>query len=274
MSAVLAACIALILLGSWPALRDSPPVPAPTTVYRSRSGHRKEIRLADGSTVTLGAETSLSVTLDRFVRHLTLNRGRALFDVAHYSRWPFVVEAGSGTITDVDTAFIVDRTAHKVVVTVTQGAVDVAWRPRKPPIVSSSAPLARVALSPIRLHVGQRLTYTELGVIRRRNGVDTKVAASWALPPVEFLNRSLGGVVRAIQPYYPLKISVSPAASRLRLTALVFPAASDLGGWISGLPLALPVRVITTQHRVCVLLRSPTRARCGTDHRTARIVGK
>lgn len=274
MLAVLTASMALFLIGSWSALRHRPPLASPTTVYRSRSGRRKEIHLRDGSTVILGQETSLSVTFDTWVRHLTLNRGRALFDVEHHSRWPFVVQAGSGTITDVDTAFIVDRTAHKVVVTVTQGAVDVAWRPTRPPSVNVSAPLARVALSPIRLHVGQRLTYTDLRVIRRRSRVDTKMATSWALPPVQFLNRSLGSVVRAIQPYYPLKISVSPAASRLRLTALVFPAASDLRGWLSGLPMALPVRVITTPHRVCVLLRGPTRERCAVDHRTARIVGK
>lgn len=274
MFAVLTASIALFLIGSWSALRHRPPLASPTTVYRSRSGRRKEIHLRDGSTVILGPETSLSVTFDTWVRRLTLNRGRALFDVEHHSRWPFVVQAGSGTITDVDTAFIVDRTAHKVVVTVTQGAVDVAWRPTRPPSVNVSAPLARVALSPIRLHVGQRLTYTDLGVIRRRSRVDTKVAASWALPPVQFLNRSLGDVMRAIQPYYPLEISVSPGARRLRLTTLVFPAASDLRGWISGLPLALPVRVITTDHRVCVSLRRQARAPCEVDHQTVRIVGK
>lgn len=272
--ALLAASMALFIIGSWSVLRDNPPVAGPTTVYRSRAGRRKEIHLRDGSTVILGPDTSLSVTFDTWVRHLTLNRGRALFDVVHHSRWPFVVQAGPGTITDVDTAFIVDRQAHKVVVTVTQGSVDVAWLPARPPTMGASTPLARVALSPILLHVGQRLSYTDLGVIRHMSRVDTKVAASWALPPVEFLNRSLSGVVRAIQPYYPLRISVSPAAGRLKLTALVYPAASDLRGWISGLPRALPVSVITTTHRVCVVLRRPTVAPCGVSHWRAPNIAK
>ncbi|MEH3160166.1 MAG: FecR domain-containing protein [Sphingomonas taxi] len=63
------------------------------------------IRLDDGSTVTLGAQTVLTVGFTRERRQLALERGEALFEVAHDRSRPFVVQTPFGAVTAVGTAF-------------------------------------------------------------------------------------------------------------------------------------------------------------------------
>ena len=47
----------------------------------------------DGSEVQMDADTRIQVLFDERVRHLTLLRGRAIFDVRHDPQRPFVVDA-------------------------------------------------------------------------------------------------------------------------------------------------------------------------------------
>lgn len=93
--------------------------------YESAVGERKAIRLADGSEVILNTDSRISVRLTKGERRVTLTRGQALFEVAHDSARPFVVDAGEAQITAVGTRFDVYRRADAVQVTLTQGKVSV-----------------------------------------------------------------------------------------------------------------------------------------------------
>ena len=152
---VLALLIGWVMLAGPPACRARAPrhqqaEPATAgTVYRTRSGQMRRIVLSDGSTVILGAETALRVSLTPQRRAVSLERGEAWFQVVHRRHWAFVVAAGGGTITDLGTAFVVDRESGRVEVTVTQGRVEVALAK------SSAVPQwKRLELVPIRLHRG------------------------------------------------------------------------------------------------------------------------
>jgi len=93
--------------------------------YAAALQQQRTIGLADGSTVTLDAASSVSVDLRPDRRVLKLVVGRARFDVAHERR-PFVVIAGPSIITAHGTVFDVTYApGHPAVVRLLRGAVDV-----------------------------------------------------------------------------------------------------------------------------------------------------
>lgn len=222
----------------------------PPTLYRTGSGQTRRIHLSDGSTVVLGAETALTVTLTRRRRSVTLAHGEAWFNVTHRPRWPFVVSAGAGTITDLGTAFVVDREAHRVEVTVTEGRVEIALAHAH----DISAPrLQGVRLEPVRLRRGERLSYgaNALGTVRT---VDPRMALAWTNGELEFSDEPLRDVAANVSRYAPQPIAVSPAAGELRVTTLVF--SHDVPQWLNGLSRALPVTVTQSDVGICVRLRT------------------
>ncbi|MCM3420950.1 FecR family protein [Sphingopyxis alaskensis] len=92
----------------------------------TKTGQVLSQRLADGSRVTLNADTSLLVYYDDAQRTLRLERGTSRFEVAHEKR-PFVVLAGDGRITARGTIFEVGlRRDRHVTVRLLQGKIDVA----------------------------------------------------------------------------------------------------------------------------------------------------
>lgn len=86
-------------------------------------GERREVALDDGSVLTVDPQTTMRVKLEQHSRHVVLERGRALFRVAKDASRPFVVQAGDTSIRAVGTAFVVDRLARRVTVTVAEGKV-------------------------------------------------------------------------------------------------------------------------------------------------------
>lgn len=86
-------------------------------------GAQQQVRLADGSTVTLGSASEVHAVLTRHQRNLYLLRGEALFDVAHDPSRPFVVHTGAYRVTALGTRFDVRRDATGLRVVVTRGVV-------------------------------------------------------------------------------------------------------------------------------------------------------
>ncbi|WP_426661575.1 FecR family protein [Rhodanobacter aciditrophus] len=112
----------LVLLPRWRAGE----VPAAGVAYQTSTGQQRSIRLADGTTVTLDAQSSLLVRYDGQQRRVDLLHGRAQFAVRHDPRHPFAVHAGNGVVTDIGTVFQVRTDADCTSVTLLKGAVDVA----------------------------------------------------------------------------------------------------------------------------------------------------
>ena len=100
-------------------------VPRGTTSVATGAKERREIQLADGSTVTLAPETLIRVRLSAAQRSIDLDHGEALFHVAKDAARPFVVAAANAKIRAVGTVFNVINNANTVVVAVTEGRVAV-----------------------------------------------------------------------------------------------------------------------------------------------------
>ncbi|WP_426138895.1 FecR family protein [Pseudomonas sp. DWP3-1-2] len=84
------------------------------------------ITLADGSRVELNLGTALSFANYRDRRSVTLDKGEAFFEVSHDPQHPFVVKAGTGSVTVTGTRFNVWMYQDQVKVMLVDGSVHVA----------------------------------------------------------------------------------------------------------------------------------------------------
>jgi transmembrane sensor len=101
----------------------------------SRVGEVREIRLDDGSRITLDTGTVLHVRFSPEERLIDLERGRARFMVAHDAGRPFVVQAAGNEVVATGTAFDVSYRG-RIVVHLLQGSVEVrlaGWQDRRDP---------------------------------------------------------------------------------------------------------------------------------------------
>ena len=91
--------------------------------YASQVGQVMRVALEDGSRVVLSSDSQLDVRMSRGERDVALVRGEAIFEVAHDTRRPFVVEAEGRRVRAVGTRFSVRRDADALRVVVTEGKV-------------------------------------------------------------------------------------------------------------------------------------------------------
>lgn len=88
-------------------------------------GGRKIVSLADGSRIELNTQSVVRTAVDEKSRDVWLDSGEAYFEVKHREDEPFVVHAGSRTITVLGTKFSVRRDKDRVTVNVIEGRVRV-----------------------------------------------------------------------------------------------------------------------------------------------------
>jgi transmembrane sensor len=93
--------------------------------YRTGIGEQRTVMLADGSTVTLNALTTVRVYMTKNTREVTLVRGQAYFHDADEPARPFIVRAGKNAVRAIGTQFDVDEDSNRTVVTVLEGQVAV-----------------------------------------------------------------------------------------------------------------------------------------------------
>ncbi|ATY31005.1 hypothetical protein CVN68_02555 [Sphingomonas psychrotolerans] len=110
------------------------PVPSVSTAV----GQRKRMTLSDASSVSLDTDSEIAVRMDPNARNVMLRRGRAYFKVTKDSHRPFIVSAGDKRIRAVGTAFEVRIDKGEVIVTVTEGTVEVTERNSRRAIPNSA----------------------------------------------------------------------------------------------------------------------------------------
>jgi transmembrane sensor len=160
----MAVAAAVLFLGGvvalwWPA-REAPPY---GVRYATRTGQQQAIQLQDGSSLLLDTDSAVIVRYDIEARGIILLHGRAEFRVRHDERWPFIVTAGGGTVTDVGTTFQVSiGNRHEVRVVLLEGKVSVA-----------------TAHSNSTLTTGEALRFDRAGVVGVPHPADLPEALGW-----------------------------------------------------------------------------------------------
>ena len=131
--AAIAAALFLIVTTSLLVFRSPAPTPADQgagaaagwTRYASVRGQVRTITLADGSLVTLDADSVADVRYVRGERAIRLTAGRALFDVTPDPERPFAVNAASRRVVALGTRFVVDLGGNALKVKLLKGRVAV-----------------------------------------------------------------------------------------------------------------------------------------------------
>lgn len=163
-------------------------------VYSTGVGEQRTIQLTDGSSVVLDTDSKVEVRLTAARRDIRLDRGQALFDVAHDRQRPFVVTAGDTAVTALGTRFDVRREDGGAAVTLVRGAVEVRER---------SDGAAKVW----RLTPGQRVATQTPSPAPSRVDLDT--ATSWTSGRLIFRAVPLREAVAEFNRYERQKIEVA-----------------------------------------------------------------
>jgi transmembrane sensor len=191
---LVAACAALVLLA--PGL--NPLAPAARVEYASARGEVREVQLADGSVMTLDAD---SVAIARFTgegRAIDLEKGRAFFVVAHDESRPFVVTAAGTRVVALGTRFDVNLTADGKTVTLLEG---------------------RVMVGSATLAPGQQYVERQGRTVVRTIGAATENAIAWRTGLINFDDQPLSEAAAVMNRYSPEQIVISdPSIASLRVS--------------------------------------------------------
>lgn len=231
--------------------------------------HRRQV-LPDGSVITLGARSSVSIKFSALERDVMLTSGEALFQVAHNKARPFKVTAGNGSVTALGTEFNVLRQARRVVVTVTEGTVLVA--PLSPPIRDLPKKDAQFIDAPpwipARISRGQEMSYDAEGQASAVARTDSRIVTAWNQGTLVYRRRPLSEVIEDVKRYSPREISLGEGVGQLLYTGTV--SELNVDDWIHALPKIYSVEVIddsSSPVRIRIQLRAePARSSQETDN--------
>jgi transmembrane sensor len=213
------------------------------SVHGTKAGQHNTINLDDGSKITLGAKSLLTVAYSDKQRKVVLEHGEAYFDVAKDRYRPFVVGSGNRTITAVGTEFNVIRQSERVVVTVTEGKVKVAKQPPAGKVVARRVSRSHPGYSDEAfLIAGQQISYSEQTASITETA-STAVATAWRDGNLQYLTEKLQFVVEDINRYAtnPIRLGDSQVGE-LAYSGTVFTDRID--NWLESLPMVFPVKVI------------------------------
>lgn len=197
----LAAVIAGVILIPAEALflLDGSPLFANHLLLSTRIGEIREVRLSDGSNVTLDTDSKVEVEIARSHRRARLMRGRARFQIAAANA-PFVIEVGDAVATSSGGTLDVDQTVEPGRVAVLAGAAQVR---------SSSSTDRQAALG-----VGDTMGAKGDLVPRR----DVLSQLDWTRGILQFDGTPLGSAVSLANRYSERRIVLEGSLSGLRVT--------------------------------------------------------
>lgn len=180
---------AALAIGGWTWLQAR-------TVFATGVGEQRLVQLADGSSIRLDTASRIRVRFAGDRRLVDLERGQALFTVAHDRTRPFVVQAGGTQVTAVGTVFDVRRDGATVNVILVAGAVDV-----------TPAGQGRAVQ---RMAAGQHTRVTSGEVAIR--SVDVQAETSWTDGRIVFRDTPLRQAVSEVNRYLTAKIELDAAS--------------------------------------------------------------
>lgn len=230
-----------------------------TFSYQTAAGERREFKLAEGSRVTLDADSELHVELTPERRALQLTHGEAYFNVAKNARRPFTVRAGNAEVRAVGTAFNVRMSEDRTVVAVTEGKVEVTsdavpvaspsttdtaahGKVAKPVVKSQAAPIVLAA----RVSAGEAVSYVTHEGLSELPAAEASLATTWLKGRRQYRNEPLRYVLADIDRYTGKQISIADTATGdLPFTGTLDLENSD--AWLKGLAVALPVTIGESQ---------------------------
>lgn len=242
--------LAVIGTGTWMLQRMQSLAPVSGGEFTTRIGEHMRLVLADGSRVVLGARSHLAVEFTPQLRSVRLVSGEAYFEVHKDPGRAFAVYALNGVIAAVGTAFDVRTTEDRVMVSVSDGAVNVTQTgntgantsQRKPDVSSGRPP------EPVHLVRGEQLALdirsasVDVTQGRRLTHVNPSQPARWRDGWLVYQDEPLRSVIDDVERYTDRQIAVDASVpTDLRFTGAVFK--DSVLEWVQALPEVFPVAI-------------------------------
>ncbi len=207
------------------ALNIGTPVQLHQQQIATQSQDAKTVRLPDGSTLTVNANTRLRIDFSASQRDIYLDRGQLYIEVAANKEQPLVVHAGHARVRVVGTGFDVRRSQRQLVVSVAHGQV--AFIPD-----GKSAAL---------LGASQRATYDYAKGSLEEQSLSPGEVADWRSGHLSFRNRELASLVDELDLYRPGVIELADGPlGRYKVSGNL--DVSDPLALVKALPALIPVK--------------------------------
>ncbi|MCQ6257159.1 FecR domain-containing protein [Pseudomonas sp. Q11] len=228
------ACAAMLLLALW--------LPRGTWIglyadISTQPGEVRELRLADGSLLTLNGDSALDWQFVDGRREVRLYRGEADFQVAHDPARPFTVSAGEARIRVTGTRFDVR---------LEEGGVDLA--------VSEGRVLAfSEGREPLAVVGGQQVQWRG-GELQAPQALDARQRLGWQRGKLIFRDRPLEQVFAELERSQSVRVLfVDEAARRVQVTGVF--ALDDPQAVLRAVETTLPVRLVRLPGLILVASR-------------------
>jgi transmembrane sensor len=197
--------------------------------FATGKGERREIALADGSTVHLNAETTLKVRYTGDRRAIEMAEGEAIFDVRRDAARPFTVATPSREVRVLGTQFDVRSRSGDLTVTVAHGRVQVS-------------PHDGADGGAYLLTRGQRLRVASSGAEAVRF-VDPGEAFAWRAGRLIYREQPLSEVVADLNRQFTTQIEIGDAElAAMPITGVI--VLDDANAVLARLSLMLPIRSV------------------------------
>ncbi|RYF20657.1 MAG: hypothetical protein EOO77_07595 [Oxalobacteraceae bacterium] len=170
-------------------------------VYKTAPGARRDVRLADGTSMALNGNTVLRMKHSA-QRQIVLERGEAFLRVTRNVQEPFEIIAGGRIFRDVGTEFNISVDKETVNLTVAEGAVAVD-----------------PAGANVRIDAGKAMSI--VGADASIGKVNPGNVGSWRYGRLVYANQSLPQVVSDLSRSLGVPIQVSPDLRHRRFTGVL-----------------------------------------------------
>lgn len=230
--------VALLGTGSllaWRAL----PMDGMLADYRTGTGERRELRLADGTLLWLDSGSVVDVKVDARGRQIIVHAGEILIDTEHAAQGlpPLRVTTLHGAVRPLGTRFIVNRQDTQTQIAVLRHAVALQ------PVAGGDE---------VILQAGERGTLDPSGA--RHAGAVTGEPDAWTRGLLIVDNWRLGDLIDQLDRYRPGRLRCDDAVASLRVSG-AFPI-DDTDRALAAVERALPVRISRfTRYYVRVVAR-------------------
>ena len=205
-------------------------------VYATDVGERRIVRLDDGSSVSLDAVSQVSVSFSDERRAVTLDHGRAKFDVAKDPLRPFTVTAGSQSVVAVGTSFSVELLRDQLRVLLFEGQVAIVPRA----VAANDIKARRPASKTTQLLPGQELVANLSSGAGEILPIEAERSLGWEGGRVDFVDMPLSNAVERINRYATTPIVIGDLAAGRHPVNGVFDA-GDTESFVNGVTSLYPL---------------------------------
>ena len=192
--AIAAGLAVAVGVGLWPSSGVA------TRNYGTQPGETRQITLADGTHIRLNAASKISVTFGRDARRVRMADAEAVFDVAHDSRRPFLIEVGDRQVRVVGTEFNLRHRADKVALTVRRGVVEVR-------------PAGALQAEPTRVTVGQQFNHTDGETASIIKVSDPEAVFAWTSGQLIYRDQPLSEVAADLSRRFAVPVRTADAGT-------------------------------------------------------------